>query len=276
MHILTIDVEDWYHLLNNRYFSNTDNWYDNESKLLKNLERIIALLEKYNRKATFLILGWIAEKYPSVIKLLVQNGFEIGSHSYLHRTTRFLNKKSFFADTEKSIKIIEDKSGKKVECYRMPAFSIDRTNKWVYDILAELGIKYDSSLTIANRRNKYVYPYKIKTPNGNFIKELPVSTFRYLGVNFNSGSGYFRMFPLKKITQSLKNENYNLLYFHPRDFDLQTPVSLKVSLLQNLKNRIGLKQSINKFESILNNFEFTDIKEASQKIDWTKVDTLNL
>jgi len=274
MHILTIDVEDWYHLIDNRYFSDPKNWYDNESRLMKNMENIINLLGKDNHKATFFVVGWIAEKYPAIIKLLVQSGFEIGSHSYLHQTTKSLNEKAFFADTEKSIKILEDISGKKVDCYRMPAFSIDRTNKWVFDILSDLGIKYDSSLTFINRRNKHVYPYKIKTSNGNFIKELPVSTFRYFGMYFNSGSGYFRILPLDRIINSIEKRDYTLLYFHPRDFDTQTPISFKVGLLQNLKNRIGLKHSVSKFESVLNNFKFTDIQNASLKIDWEKKEIL--
>ncbi|MBI9069674.1 MAG: polysaccharide deacetylase family protein [Salinivirgaceae bacterium] len=268
MYILTIDVEDWYHLINNRYFSNPKNWYDNESRLMKNLEIITSLLEKYNQKASFFIVGWIAEKYPAIIKMLTQLDFEIGSHSYLHQTTRLLNKKAFFADTEKSIKTIEDISGKKINSYRMPAFSIDSTNKWVFDVLSDLGIKYDSSLTVINRRNKNIHPYKIKTQDGNFIKELPVSTFKYLGMNFNSGSGYFRILPLKKIIKSLEKKDYTLLYFHPRDFDSKTPISFKVSLLQNLKNQMGLKHSACKFETVLNNFKFTDIQKASLKIDW--------
>jgi polysaccharide deacetylase family protein (PEP-CTERM system associated) len=276
MHILTIDVEDWYHLINNRYFSDPKNWYDNESRLMKNLENIIRLLENDNHKATFFVLGWIAKKYPAIIKLLTQMDFEIGSHSYMHQTTKSLNKKAFYKDTEKSIKTIEDISGKKVDCYRMPAFSIDRTNKWVFDILNDLGIKYDSSLTFVNRRKKHVYPYKIKTSNGNFIKELPVSTFKYLGINFNSGSGYFRIFPLEKIINSLEKRNYTLLYFHPRDFDPKTPFSDKVSLLQNIKNHIGLKHNINKFESVLKNFKFIDIQNANLEIDWGEKENLFL
>ncbi len=276
MHILTIDLEDWYHLIDNRYFSDPKNWYDNESRLMKNLENIIRLLENDNHKATFFVVGWIAQKYPAIIKLLTQMDFEIGSHSYLHQTTRSLNKKAFYKDTEKSIKTIEDISGKKVDCYRMPAFSIDRTNKWVFDILSDLGIKYDSSLTFVNRRKKHVYPYKIKTPNGNFIKELPVSNFKYLGINFNSGSGYFRIFPLEKIINSLKKRDYTLLYFHPRDFDPKTPFSNKISLFQNIKNHIGLKHNINKFESVLNNFKFTDIQNANLEIDWGEKENLFL
>ena len=276
MHILTFDIEDWYHLIDNRYFSYPKNWYDNESRLMKNLENIISMLENDNHKATFFVLGWIAKKYPAIIKLLVKNDFEIGSHSYLHQTTSSLSKKAFFNDTEKSIKTIEDISGKKVDCYRMPAFAIDQTNKWVFDILSNLGVKYDSSLTVVNRRNKHVYPYKIKTPNGNFIKELPVSAFRYLGMNFNSGSGYFRVFPLARIINSLEKRDYSLLYFHPRDFDPKTPISFKVGLLQNIKNRLGLKHSINKLENVLNNFQFTDIQNANLEIDWRKKEILFL
>ena len=274
MYILTIDVEDWYHLLNNRYFANPKNWYDNESRLLKNLEVITTLLEKYNQNASFFVLGWIAEKYPAIIKMLTQMNFEIGSHSYLHQTTKLLDKTSFFADTEKSIKTIEDISGKKIDSYRMPAFSIDNTNKWVFDVLSDLGIKYDSSLTVINRRNKDIHPYKIKTQNGNLIKELPVSTFKYLYMNFNSGSGYFRIIPLKKIIKSLESRNYTLLYFHPRDFDPQTPISFKVGLLQNFKNQMGLKNSTKKFEKVLSTFQFTGIQNASLKIDWENTEDL--
>ena len=93
-------------------------------------------------------------------------------------------------------------------------------------------------------------------------------------MNFNSGSGYFRIIPLKKIIKSLESRNYTLLYFHPRDFDPQTPISFKVGLLQNFKNQMGLKNSTKKFEKVLSTFQFTGIQNASLKIDWENTEDL--
>ncbi|MDP3443870.1 MAG: polysaccharide deacetylase family protein, partial [Ignavibacteria bacterium] len=151
MNILTFDIEEWFHLLDNESTKTIHEWKNYEVRIHENMERIFAILEKTNSKATFFCLGWIAETYPEVIKEIVARGYEIGTHTSMHQLIYEQTPKEFSIDLEHSVKTLEDLTGQKVKYFRAPGFSITENEKWAFEILVEQGIEVDSSIFPAAR-----------------------------------------------------------------------------------------------------------------------------
>ena len=277
MNILTFDIEDWFHLLNNPITKSPKNWNNFESRIEKNMDLIFELLENSNTKATFLVLGWIAKKYPQIIKKIDDLGFEIGSHTYSHQLIFEQSKTNFKNDLEISIKILEDLIGKKVKIFRAPSFSITKNSLWAFEILAENGIEIDCSIFPAIRLNGGIKDTNINSPclinyNGIQLKEFPINYSNILKKKIVlNGGGYFRFFPEFMIKNYIKKSDYNMTYFHPRDFDYFQPRLKNLSSLNYFKSYIGLKNCYKKLENILNDFEFNDVSNYDKLIDWKNV-----
>jgi polysaccharide deacetylase family protein (PEP-CTERM system associated) len=143
MNILTFDIEEWFHC---DFISDSSSWIKYETRIYKNVDLILEHLSSKNQKATFFILGWIADRYPDVVKKIKEENHEIGCHSYFHGLVHQMSKQDFFNDTEKAIKKTEDIIGEKVNIYRAPGFSITENTPWAFEILAKLGIEYDCSI----------------------------------------------------------------------------------------------------------------------------------
>jgi len=277
MNILTFDIEEWFHILDNPSTKTIYQWKNYESRIYQNMDRIFNILEKSGAKATFFCLGWIAETYPEVIKDIIARGYEVGSHTRMHQLIYEQSPNNFEEDLERSIKTLEDISGKKVKYFRAPGFSITEGNKWVFEILIKYGIEVDSSIFPSARAHggfpSYPHPFSsIISYNGLNIKELPINFVKVLGkpIIF-SGGGYFRLFPYFFIKKWTKQTDYLMTYLHPRDFDPEQPVLANLSRLRKFKSYVGLKNSKKKFNKLLNDFEFVDIKTAVEMIDWNKV-----
>ena len=243
---------------------------------------IFEFIEKTNTSATFLVVGWIAEKYPEIIKKIVNHGFEIGSHTHLHQLVYEQDRKTFKNDVEKSIKFLEDCSGKKVTSFRAPGFSITKKNKWAFEILYELGITKDLSIFPAGRAHGGLPSYSNPVPsilkyNGVKLKEFPINTHNILGkpIIF-SGGGYFRLLPYSFIKSWTIESKYVMTYFHPRDFDYSQPLVPGLSLSRYFKSYIGLKNCKFKLERWLNDFKFIDLNTADKIINWNKVPLVEL
>ena len=140
MKILTFDVEEWFHIMDNKSTKTEKNWTVYQDRLIANVERILNFLQKTELKATFFCLGWVARKYPNVLKRIDALGYEIGSHSHMHQLVYEQGKDEFKNDLEKSIKFIEDITGKKLHTYRAPGFSIKEENLWAFEVMLESGI----------------------------------------------------------------------------------------------------------------------------------------
>ncbi|MCF8397682.1 MAG: polysaccharide deacetylase family protein [Bacteroidales bacterium] len=271
MNILTFDIEDWFHILGHPINNDISRWKDQKSNLEENIDKILGLLLEHQQKATFFVLGWITERYPQSIRKISEAGFEIGSHTHSHRRIKEFSPRSFLQDVERSIKITEDTLGKKVKSFRFPGFQISTEYLWALETLSDLGVEFDSSVQInyQNTRMQYKsYPVYLEV-NGHRLKEFPVPV-RYLfgQIVFRSGSGFFRFFPYRSTKTFLKRNNYNLLYYHPRDFDIEMLDEENYNFLRNFKNRAGIKSSIPKFVRLLKEFEFSDIQTANEKINW--------
>jgi len=282
MNILTFDIEEWFHILDNEPTKTNKEWSNFESRIHTNMQKIFNIIEKSNSSATFLVVGWIAEKYPEIIKEIVIRGYEIGSHTHLHQLVYEQDRKTFKNDVEKSIKYLEDSSGKKVTCFRAPGFSITEKNKWAFEILFELGITKDLSVFPAGRAHGGFPSYSIPKPsilkyNGLKLKEFPINTHSIFGkpIIF-SGGGYFRLFPYNFIKSCTNNSEYVMTYFHPRDFDYEQPLVPGLSISRYLKSYVGLKNCQFKLEKWLKDFKFMDLNSADKIINWDKVPIVEL
>lgn len=282
MRILTFDIEEWFHILDNSQTKTEIEWGSYESRIHANMETIFDITDQANVSATFFVVGWIAEKYPEVVKEICKRGYEIGSHTHMHQLVYEQNRKSFFNDVEKSIKILEDISGDKIRSFRAPGFSITNANKWAFEVLAELGIEIDCSVFPAGRAHGGLPQYghsqpSILTYNGINLKEFPISTTRYFNKQIIfSGGGYFRLFPYNLIKKWTQKSEYVMTYFHPRDFDANQPKIPGLSIPRQFKSYVGLKQSKVKLQRWLDDFNFIDIKTADRIIDWDNVKNIKL
>lgn len=282
MKILTFDIEEWFHILDNKSTQTESQWNSFESRIHQNMGRIFEQLKRNKVKATFFCVGWIAEKYPEVVKEIVERGYEIGSHTRMHQLVYTQSPQEFKTDVEHSIKTLQDLSGEKVKYFRAPGFSITEENKWAFEILAELGIETDCSVFPAARAHGGFPSYKEPKPSiikyqGISLKEMPINYSIFFGkpVIF-SGGGYFRLFPYPLIKKWTRESNYVMTYFHPRDFDAGQPVIEDLSHARKFKSYVGLKGAEKKLDKWLRDFEFVDIQTADNLINWEKVPVVNL
>ena len=282
MNILTFDIEEWFHILDNDSTKNETNWNKYESRIHKNMDIIFEILQNNNVSATFFVLGWIAKKYPEIVKRISKNGFEIGSHTHMHQLIYNQTRLEFFNDVERSIKSLEDITGKKIKSFRAPGFSIMDKNKWAFEVLFDLGIRKDCSVFPAPRSHGGLPNCKFNKPfilnyEGVTLKEFPINTKKILNLPFIfSGGGYFRLFPYQIIKNLSKNSDYVMTYFHPRDFDSTQPIIKELTAYRKFKSYVGLKNCKNKLEKWLKHEKFIDLSEADELIDWKSVPNVNI
>lgn len=282
MKILTFDIEEWFHILDNNKTRTISDWNNFDSRIRIGMNLIYDILDGTEKSATFFVVGWMAEKYPEIIREISDRGFEIGSHTHLHQLAYDQNRKTFYNDVEKSIKTLEDCLGKKITSFRAPGFSITKNNKWAFEVLHELGITKDSSVFPASRAHGGLPSYNTAIPsiidyNGIKLKEFPINTHTILGKPFIfSGGGYFRLLPYKIIEKWTLQSNYVMTYFHPRDFDNEQPIVPGLSLSRRFKSYVGIKNCKPKLEQWLSDFDFIDLNQADQLINWNKVPVIKL
>lgn len=282
MNILTFDIEEWFHLLDNESTKTEKEWANFEPRIHRNMEIIYEILDETKVTATFFVVGWMAERYPEVIREIAKRGYEIGSHTHLHQLVYEQDRATFLKDVEKSIKTLEDCTSKKVRMFRAPGFSITEKNKWAFEVLYELGITVDSSVFPASRAHGGLPAYETDKPsilkyNGATLKEFPINTRAVFGkpIIF-SGGGYFRLFPYPFIKNCTEKSDYVMTYFHPRDFDFGQPIIKGLSHARKFKSYVGLKSCKPKLKKWLNDFDFIDLSQAVAQVDWENADTVAL
>lgn len=278
MNILTFDIEDWY---NHDDYSRDFAWEKHEVRIYEGTDKILSALDEKGLKGTFFCVGWIAEHHPQVIRDIANAGHHLGCHSYQHELATRFTREEFKEDTYKAKCLIEDVAGCKVDAFRVPSFSITRNNLWAFDVLAELGFKYDSSVFPSTHEFGGIPGFKaeptiLKTNSGD-IYEFPISLGKFLGREIvYSGGGYFRVMPywlLKKLTAKAQ---YLMSYFHPSDFDPDQPNMPQLSYMRQFKNRVALKGSYQKFKHYISDFDFVSLKKAVEVIDWEKYNTIHI
>lgn len=276
MNILTFDIEEWFHILDNNSTKTEMDWAKYPSRIHENMERIFQLLEETNQQATFFCLGWVARKHPDIIRAIANRGYEIATHSDLHQLAYEQSRSEFKNDLETSIKALEDITGKKIRAYRAPGFSIKQENKWVFEVLIENGIEVDCSIFPAKRSHGGFQQFGVAEPcwidiDGHRLKEFPINTVNSFGKSLIfSGGGYFRLIPYPILQQLTKRSNYVMTYFHPRDFDNNQPMIEELSRLRKFKSYYGLSGCLDKLKELMTDFPFIDLATAEQLINWDK------
>lgn len=276
MKILTFDIEDWFHLLDHPATSTESQWRTFPSRFEENLERVLSIVESADVSATFFCLGWIAEEYPDLIRKIADTGAEIACHSSRHQLAYNQTPEEFKEDLNKAKGEIGSATGIDVNTYRIPGFSLNNTNLWVFDILTEMGITVDCSVFPADRGHgglpKFAGdgPCVVKTSSGNSLKELPLNTQSFLGKNFVfSGGGYFRLFPYPVLKHLFSRNDYVMTYFHPRDFDPGQPLISDLSYMRRFKSYYGLQHAEAKLVKLLKDFDVVDVRTAVNEVNWS-------
>jgi polysaccharide deacetylase family protein (PEP-CTERM system associated) len=198
--IFSVDVEDWFHILDLHSTPPISEWGNLPTRVENNFRRLLDIFATKNIKATCFFLGWIAQKFPHLVKEAASAGHEIASHGYNHRLVYEMTVDEFIKDAKKSRKIIEDIIGQKVYGYRAAGFSVTGKTSWFFDALSRAGYRYDSSLFPASRGHGGIKgigaePYRIDNASGGII-EFPITVTKLMSLRFCfSGGGYFRLFP---------------------------------------------------------------------------------
>lgn len=274
MNILTFDIEEWFHILDNEATKTEAAWEGFESRIHRNMDLIHNMLDENQQKATFFCIGWVAKKYPEIIKDIASRGHEIATHSQLHQLAYEQSPMAFEEDLSASIKYLEDITGKKIKAYRAPGFSIMEQNKWVFEILLKNGIEIDCSIFPAKRAHGgfehfgQAQPCWIST-SGMRLKEFPINLYDVFGKNLIfSGGGYFRLLPFDVVNRFTEKSDYVMTYFHPRDFDQDQPMVPGLNLIRKFKSYYGLKNSMPKLQKLISNHKFIDLAQANIDVDW--------
>lgn len=230
LNYLTVDVEDYFQVSAFEDIVRPEDWTHMEQRVTRNTEQVLDLLEEAAVKGTFFIVGWVAERYPQLVRDIHRRGHAIGAHSYWHRKVFDLDPQTFREDTRRVKSLLEEIIGEPVRGYRAPSYSITRNSLWAIDILKELGFTYDSSIFPVHH-DTYGIPDapRFAYRHANGLLEYPVSTARVANWNLPvSGGGYFRLFPYWFTRHFLRTINLNegqpfVFYFHPWEIDPGQP-----------------------------------------------------
>ena len=264
--VFSIDVEDWFHILDIGHACPIREWDRMESRVERNTDRLLALLDHFGVKCTCFILGWIAERHPALVKRICDAGHEIASHGYDHRLVYEQDPQLLRQDLERSISILQSVAGCVPGGYRAPGFSISSNTEWAFDVIAEAGFWYDSSVFPTRRTHGGMtsaasHIHERRLSSGRFLLELPISTTRLMGRDFAyCGGGYLRAFPYRFIASRIREANAAgepvVVYVHPRDIDPDQP-RLDMPLRRRLKSYLNLDTALDKLRRLLNEFSFT-------------------
>jgi polysaccharide deacetylase family protein (PEP-CTERM system associated) len=265
---LTIDVEDYFQVSAFAPYIQRDEWDSRECRVERNVSRILDLLAGQQTRATFFTLGWIAERYPALVRRIVDAGHELASHGYGHQRASDLSPAEFGADVVHAKKLLEDIAGQPVLGYRAPSFSIGRGNLWAFDALARAGYCYSSSI-YPIRHDHYGMPdsprFAYRVASG--VLEVPVTTVRLLNRNLpSSGGGYFRLLPypvsrwlLRKVNQ--EDREAAVFYFHPWEIDPGQPRIAGIDARTRFRHYVNIPRMQGRLQQLLGDFRWGRMDE---------------
>ncbi len=269
LNALTIDVEDYYMVSAFADRICFDDWSIYKSRVERNTHRILDLLNEHDTKGTFFVLGWIAERFPALIREIHSHGHEIASHGYNHRLVYGLSIKEFREDLRLSRNILEDVTGVAVLGYRAASYSIVQRSIWALDVLIEEGFVYDSSI-FPVYHDRYGmpgakrHPHVVTRPGGSII-EFPPATLKLGKSVFPvAGGGYLRLFPISVTRHAIRRLNTRenqiaVIYLHPWEIDPDQP-RVKCKLLSRLRHYVNLDSTLPKLDTLLTDFRFDSLR----------------
>ena len=262
---MSIDVEDYFQVSAFAPHIRREDWDTLPCRVERNVDVILGLLDEADAKATFFTLGWIAERYPQLVRRIVDNGHELASHGYGHQRASDLTPAEFRADIVRAKRILEDLGGVAVRGYRAPSFSINQANWWAVEELENAGYVYSSSIYPV-RHDHYGMPDAPRfphRPNGaDGILELPPTTLPLLGRNLPAaGGGWFRLLPYAMSRWMLRRVNRQdrapcMFYFHPWELDPGQPRQAGLSARTRFRHYVNLQRMPDRLRRLLNDFEW--------------------
>lgn len=270
--VFTVDVEDYFHVTAFEGGIARDRWGEFPSRVVKNTHRVLDLLARHDVRGTFFVLGWVADRYPELVREIHAAGHEIGSHSYWHRRIYQQTPEEFRRDLQQSRDVLTDLIGQRVVAYRAPCFSIIRESLWALEVLAEEGFEVDSSI-FPIHHDRYGIPDSQRAPHrivtsAGPLWQFPLATHRIAGLNVPvSGGGYFRALPVRWTIRSLaairrQTGHPFVFYIHPWELDPEQPRLRASSKTARLRHYLNLASTEQKLDQLLRRFSFGRLDQA--------------
>lgn len=271
LHAMTVDVEDYYHVSAFEKAIPREEWEQWPSRVESNTQRLLGLFDEQGIRATFFVLGWVAERRPQLVRDIARLGHEVASHGYSHRLVYRQTPEEFREETARSKTLLEDLIQRPVLGYRAASYSITRDSLWALDILAELGFEWDSSIFPVHH-DRYgvpgspVTPYRLRTPQGRQLLEFPLTTAPVLGQRLPAaGGGYFRLYPYwlsRALLRRAARSGPAIFYLHPWEIDPQQPRVHHASRLSRFRHYNNLQRCEPRLRRLLAEFPFGTVSEA--------------
>ena len=270
LNAMTVDVEDYFHVQAFADVIQRKDWDSLPTRVESNTSRMLDLFAEKRVTATFFVLGWVAERFPALVRRMAEGGHEVASHSYGHQRIFTQTREEFRADVRRAKCLIEDAAGKRVCGYRAPTFSLNAETWWAYDVLGEEGYSYSSSIYPVARDN-YGMPNAPRTPfvpsESAPMVEIPMSTVRYGQRNFPaSGGGFFRLLPYGVSRHALKrvnrSEGASIFYCHPWEIDPEQPRVPGASLKSRVRHYTNLSAMERRIGRLLDDFAWGRMDEV--------------
>jgi polysaccharide deacetylase family protein (PEP-CTERM system associated) len=269
---LSFDIEDWFHMLDIPAVADADRWSSLPTLVERYTDVILQIVADHGVKATFFVVGWVAQRYPAIVKRIVEQGHELAAHGYWHRAVSSMTPAQFRDDLSRCVDVLEQQGGMNVLGFRAPAFTITRRQTWAFDVMLDQGLRYDASLcpTFGSRAGYPCPPGPHlcrDAPSARPIHELPMSVLRIgsRGVRF-TGGGYLRLLPSSVIHSGIRHLNRRgqpaVVYLHPRDFAVDCP-RVPMPLRRRFMSYVGLSTTARKLRSLLANFEFAPCAQVA-------------
>jgi polysaccharide deacetylase family protein (PEP-CTERM system associated) len=275
LNAFTVDVEDYFHVAALSSAIARESWSLRELRVEDNIERLLGILDEHDVHATFFVLGWLAERAPTLVRRIADGGHEIGCHGFSHKLVYRQTPLEFREETIRAKEYLEDTVGHAVHGYRAASFSITRDSLWALDVLIDLGFRYDSSIfpihhDLYGLPGATPEPHPISAPSGRTLAEFPMSAASFFGIQVPvSGGGYFRILPywltragLKQINE--RRERPFAFYLHPWELDPGQP-RIRVGAFSRFRHYTNLSRCEARLQRVLADFAFTTMHEALQQ-----------
>lgn len=262
---MTIDVEDYFQVSAFAPYISRATWHNQPCRVERNVDAILAMLDDHGVHATFFTLGWLAERYPDLIRRIVAQGHELASHGYDHYRATEQNRAEFLEDVTRTKHLLEDMGGVEVKGYRAPSFSIGENNLWALQCLQEAGYLYSSSI-YPIRHDHYGMPnaprFAFHPNEGQGLLEVPVTTIRLFNRKLPiGGGGYFRLLPYPLSRWCMRQVNRRdgqacIFYFHPWEIDPDQPRVPGITLKTRFRHYLNLGRMETRLRSLLKDFRW--------------------
>ena len=271
LNLLTVDVEDYFQVSGFAHAVPPDTWDARTSRVVDNTTRLLDLFDEADVRGTFFILGWVADRFPALVRRVAKAGHQIASHGYAHRLVYDMTPAEFRADLRRASTVIEAACGVVVDGFRAPSFSITERSRWAFDVLIDEGYTYDSSV-FPIVRDRYGIPGSprhahVMTREAGALWEVPPSTIRWSGVNVPiAGGGYFRLFPYSWTRAGIERLNHRerrpaVVYLHPWELDPAQP-RISAGAVSRFRHYVNLDRTEGRLKQLLRDFRFAPMSEA--------------